>query len=96
MAHQLQHSSAGGIGSSEFGEQSWHPLFPVILAVVLVLPAVGMIIEGFSHGRLWVGLFGSGLFLALGTGYLVVAWLVFSRGDETFEIKNKNATDSTR
>jgi hypothetical protein len=83
MANQLQNSSAEGIGSSEVGEQSWHPLFPVILAVVLVLPAVGMIIEGFSFGRLW-------------TGYLVVAWFVFSRRDGTSEMKNKNVIHSTR
>jgi hypothetical protein len=81
VSHQLQHPPNGSVDSSPSTEQSWHPLFPVILAVVLVLPALGMIIGGFSQGRFWLGLFGVGLLLAFGTGYLTVAWLVFSRSD---------------
>jgi hypothetical protein len=37
-----------------------------------------------SQGRFWLGVTGLGIFMALGTFYLVVAWFVFGRRDETF------------
>lgn len=85
MAQQPQKSPNGRAASQELDERGWHPVLIVCLAVVLVLPAVGMIVGGFSQGRFWLGLFGLGLFLALGAGYLEVAWLVLRRRDDTVD-----------
>jgi hypothetical protein len=50
----------------------------IIFAVVMVLPAIGMIAGGFDMGRVWLGCFGTAIFVGMMAGYTVAAYMVFS------------------
>jgi hypothetical protein len=63
--------------SPEFPGQGGHRS----LAVVLALPAVGMLAGGFALDRPLVGWAGVGIFVAMAIFYTVVAWQILSRLD---------------
>lgn len=48
--------------------------FAVVIAISMVLPAIGMIVGGFADGSFSVGFFGLGLLIATAIGYYVVLW----------------------
>ena len=63
----------------EFPGQGGHPSLALILAVVLALPAVGMLAIGFALHRPWLGGAGVAMFVGMTIFYSVVARLVLSR-----------------
>jgi hypothetical protein len=73
--HDLLHGHAV---SPEFPGQDGHRTLAVLLAVVLALPAVGMIAGGFALHRPWIGFFGLGVFIGMAIFYVVIALLVLS------------------
>ncbi len=73
--HDLLHRHAV---SPEFPGQDGHRALAVLLAVVLALPAVGMIAGGFALHRPWLGYLGVGVFLGMAIFYVVIALLVLS------------------
>lgn len=44
----------------------------IIVAIAMVLPAIGMIVGGFTYGRPRVGFLGIALMVALGIGYFLI------------------------
>lgn len=52
-------------------------LMAVVFPAVMTLPAVGMIIDGFTFGRFWIAYFGLGLYAIVFCFYIVTAYLVF-------------------
>jgi hypothetical protein len=53
-----------------------------IIAVTMVLPALGMIAGGFAFGRLYLGDLGLALMVGLGIGYYVILKGVLKRFEE--------------
>lgn len=64
--------------SAECPGEGGHRSLAVLLAVVLALPAVGMLAGGFALNRPWVGWAGVAIFLGMAIFYIVVAWQVLS------------------
>src|SRR5689334_4560099 len=64
--------------SHEFPGQDGHRALAVLLAVMLALPAVGMMAGGFASDRPWLGWAGVGIFLGMAFFYVIVAWQVLS------------------
>ena len=50
----------------------------ILFAIVMALPAIGMIAGGFDAGRVWLGCFGTAIFAGMIAGYTAVAYVVFS------------------
>jgi hypothetical protein len=73
--HDLLHER---VAAPEFPGQGGHRALAVVLAVILALPAVGMIAGGFVLRRPWLGFLGLGIFLGMTIFYAVVALLVLS------------------
>ena len=61
--------------SPEFPGEGGHRSLAILLAVVLALPAIGMIASGFISDRPWVGGTGVGIFVGMVIFYSVVALL---------------------
>ena len=53
-------------------------LIALVLTLIMTLPAVGMIIDGFRFDRVWVAIFGLGLYSIMFCFYIVTGYLVFS------------------
>jgi hypothetical protein len=66
------------VASPEFPGEGGHRSLAVLLAVVLALPAVGMLAGGFALSRPWLGWAGLGIFVGMAIFYLVVALRVVS------------------
>jgi len=64
--------------SPEFPGQDGHRALAILLAIILALPAIGMISSGLTLDRLWLGLTGVGIFIGMGIFYAVIALLVLS------------------
>ena len=62
----------------EFPGQGGHRSLAILLAVILALPAIGMISSGFISDRLYLGFTGVGIFVGMGIFYSVVALLVLA------------------
>jgi hypothetical protein len=56
-------------------------ILAVVIAIVMALPAIGMIAGGFMAGKLWLGWFGVALFVAFIVGYFVAARFVLTYSD---------------
>ena len=50
----------------------------IVLALVMTLPVLSMIFDGFDYHRMWLGCFGLGLYAVMLCFYLVIAHLVIA------------------
>jgi hypothetical protein len=50
----------------------------IVLALVMTLPVLSMIFDGFDYHRMWLGCFGLGLYAVMLCFYLVTAQLVIA------------------
>lgn len=77
---EITASSHAELISEEFPEDERQWLTPwgfaVVIAIAMVLPAIGVIFAGFVDGSLTIGFFGLGLLIAMGIGYYVVLWKI--------------------
>ena len=68
-----------------FMNDKFKPLGPhltaFVVAFVMTLPAVGMIVAGFTGSRVIVGIFGIGLYVIMISFYVVTAYLMFGHYD---------------
>jgi hypothetical protein len=74
--HQIE-NPAGNQEHAPLGEIRQEPIstlrrFSLFIAAAFVLPAIGMVIGGFEHGRKWVGIAGLILLIGLGVLYFVI------------------------
>jgi len=49
-------------------------LFSLVIAIALALPAAGMVAGGFITARMWLGVTGLIILLALAIGYYLILW----------------------
>jgi hypothetical protein len=80
--------------SGEIRQESLSTLriFTILTAIAFVLPSVGMIIGGFSMGRMWLGIGGVIILTCLFVGYYVILWYIMkSRKLEADERSNVQA-----
>ena len=62
----------------EFPGQDGRRELAILLAVVLALPAIGMMAGGFALNRPWLGWAGVAIFVGMAVFYSIVAWQVLS------------------